>query len=375
MNRPSTEPHPAPQTPNPFLAAAAAMPPPPGPVLPPLHKSTAIQVEPRPDGPSPFRQEFPYSGTGAPDPENPTPWTLPSMPQPPLPGSSAMMAAASPAAPVRGAALAPGLVKALISTLEDGRRALTDTFQSLIEKLEATLTAPSPAPAASVPLPAPPVMPTREPAIPPQVELPSLLARPEPITPGEKTNRVLLPSAAPAAPPPALPPAPVTIPVPSPAAQEKAPAPAAPRRKFARPSGLAAQQLSTTLHQVFETSPAASNGGGYGAPPVPLPPRAPVADSPFHAVTAIPAPPLPPPPAPRPQAHGPDSVYSPFAVSGAPLSSPGGMPAEPVPFTFLANNGNQFEPAPVSGPPGTYDSLDDTALPWMQPLSGSAPRH
>ena len=379
MNRPSTEPHQSTQAPNPFLAAAAAMPPPPGPVLPPIHKSVPVQVDLRPAEPPPFRQEFPISAAETPDSDIPTPWTLPFMPVPSAPASPAMVLPAPPAA-VRAPAVAPdaalpsGLVKDVLRALEEGRRALTETFQSLIGKLEATLTAPPPVPIAVLQPPAPPVEPAGEPVISHAVELPSLLASPEPAAPPrERTTHVPLPPVIAAMPLPVLPPAPVTKPIPAPTGPEES-APAAPRRKFAKPSGLAAQQLSTALHQVFETPPPASNGNGYpgnGAPPAPLPPRTPLADSPFHAMPAMPAPP----PALRTQAPVPDSVYSPFAVSSAPLSSPDGRPDEPVPFTLLMNKGAQFEPAPVSAPVGLYDPLDDTALPWMQPLSGPAPRH
>ena len=332
MNRPFNESHPAPQEPNPFLAAAAAMGPPPGPILPKMPKAAPAPTESQPSEPPHFRQEFPFSGDESPQPANPTPWTLPSMPAPQF--SKAMEATAV----IPYAAPPSGLVKEVITALEAGQRALSNVFQSLIQKLEVTLGEAGQAPSV---VPAAPMMPPRprpEPVIPKAVDLPSFPPRPEPLmAPAAKTT-------------PMPPPAPV-LPV------FEAPAPAAPRKKFARPSGLAAQQLTTALHEVFEPAPPAPANNGYvsnGHPP---------------------APPLPPTMAPpRTQPPMPESVYSPFVVSSAPLSAPEGRPDEPVPFTFLTNSGGQFKPAPAPEPMGAYDPLDDTVLPWMQPLRGPAPR-
>ncbi len=329
MNRPFNESHQVPQEPNPFLAAAAAMGPPPGPVLPKMPKATPSPAEAMPPEPPPFRQEFPFSGEEPAPSANPTPWTLPSMPEPAF--SKAMAATAV----IPAAAPRSGLVKEVISALEDGQRALTNVFQSLIQKLELTLGEARPAPQVVVAAPLMPVMPRPEPVIPKAVELPSFPPRPEP---------VMIPAAKTIPLPP--PPAPVLPVFENPTAEP-------PRKRFARPSGLAAQQLSTALQQVFEPAPPVPANNGYASNGHP------------------PAPPMPPA---RTQPQMPESVYSPFAVSSAPLSAPEGRPDEPVPFTFLMNNGGQFKPAPAPEPMGAYDPLDDTVLPWMQPLRGPAPR-
>ena len=329
MNRTFNESHPAPQEPNPFLAAAAAMGPPPGPVLPNMPKAVPSPAESRAPQPPPFRQEFPFNGEESPQPASPTPWTLPTMPAPAL--SKAMAATAV----IPDMAPPSSLVKEVISALEGGQRALTNVFQSLIQKLEVTLGEARPAPSAPVAAPLMPVMPRPEQVIPKAIELPMLPPRPEPVmAPALKTT---------ALPPPPAPVVPVF----------EAPAAAPSRKKFARPSGLVAQQLNTALHQVFEPAPPVPANNGYASNGHP------------------PAPPMPPP---RTQPPMPESVYSPFAVSSAPLSGPDGRPDEPVPFTFLTNNGGQFSPAPAPEPMGAYDPLDDTVLPWMQPLRSPAPR-
>jgi hypothetical protein len=161
--------------------------------------------------------------------------------------------------------------------------------------------------------------------------------------------------------------------------------PPVPRRKFVRPAGIAAQQLNSTLEQIFETAaaapaPPADNGQSYqngnGHHPVSFPVS--------HETTTVPAsqppqswPPVPAPvltkvnpgtasvPAWRPPAEKP---YSPFAISEDPLTPPPAAPPAPAPFTFLKNDGEHFAPA-VEAPP-VADPLDDTLLPWTQPARG-----
>lgn len=372
MNRPFTESPQVAPAPHPILAAAAAMPPPPSPVIPLTGKSAPVTSAPQPAVPPPFRQEFPFDGAMEQNGGAPAPWTLPSMPLPPVEARPlpAELRPPSPAvpAPRPDAALPPGLVNDVINTLEEGCRTLTDVFQSLIGKLESTLAAPHPAPAAAIPTPLFPA-----PSAPGNgafrpVDLPSLLVKPgPPATPCEATTPVAMPPFA-ASIPLAGPP-PVAMPAPAcPSGSESSAG--TPRRRFARPSGLAAQQLSTTLNRVFESAPPISNGNGYtagsnhhGKQPHP-------SNIPSQAVP-IPVPPV----APRTQIPAPESIYSPFAVSSAPLEAPEGVPGEPAPFTFLTNNSGHFETAVPAMPAKAYDPLDDTTLPWMQPLAAHATRN
>ena len=365
MNRQPIETHQPAQGSNPFLAAAAAMPPPSSPVLPTLPRPVPEPAE----APS-FHQEFPRSGASVPDSGSPPPWTLPSMPLqgsqsavmlpvPPEPDSPSVSVKVPAAAP--SPALQADLLKHVIATLEDGRRVLTGAFQSLIGRLEASFAA-----ACSAPVPA--AAPVPAPVISQRVALPSLLARPEPVAPLlEKTALVPPPPVAVSASPPA-----------QDLAAREAPQAAAPRRRFARPSGRAAQELSSALNQVFEPVPPASSGNGYAssgfnpAPATTIPsPRAAAPESPFQPVPAISIPPA----APRTPAAPAETAFSPFAVSSVPLATPDGMSGAPEPFTFLNSNADYFQPDQDSVPAGTYDPLDDTALPWMQPLAAPADRN
>ena len=68
-----------------------------------------------------------------------------------------------------------------------------------------------------------------------------------------------------------------------------------------------------------------------------------------------------------PQAQAvPPTVHpaSPFGIADTPLYAPPGAPQEPAPFTFLKNEGGQFSPPP----PAPGDPLDDSIMPWMQPV-------
>lgn len=434
MNRPPQDQHPMHGN-NPFLAAAAAMPLPPGPVLPHIPGGPSRpQPETRPqESTGPFHQEFPFTAPAAPSSEGPPPWTLPSMPvtaerpmapqpspQPEAPRVPGVIAApvlppvpsmTAPVTPVTGpvpllttpiptAAVPVDLIKDVVSVLEDGRRALTDAFQGLIERLEARLSAPA---VAAPPAPAPvqivekPVIPAMLPVTPVEQAIAAPVEYPQPpapviVQPREETVYAPLPPTPPAvipAPPVAATPAPVAEPMPF----------AAPRRKFARPSGAAAQQLSSALNDVFvapSAPPAApvapvapepyanghTNGHypGYSHAPVaapvpetvpvfPPPPRPQSSVSPFDLVQS---PVLPPPPVHRQQSPLPEHHTSPFAVSDSPLSSPGGLPLPPAPFTFLKSEGDGFTPVAQSPATPGYDPLDDTPLPWMQPVGGRA---
>ncbi|HEX2750745.1 MAG TPA: hypothetical protein VHM91_22260, partial [Verrucomicrobiales bacterium] len=278
---------------NPFLAAAAAMPPPPSPALPPIPSAVArAQTVPTP----PFHQEFPFTASPAPASEGPPPWTLPS--------PSASEATVSPVtAPVRlpAAITAPvllrsaaahgapqnqphsvDLLKDVIQSLEEGHRAMTDAFQSLIGKLQSRLStvvpaAPPPMVTAPVPVITAPV-PVISHAVPEVTAPVPVFTMPVPVATAPVPDFRSLHETTAAAPAPVVP-APVPVFAPGPSSEEAlrppmppavpAPppppaeifAPAAPRRKFARPAGMAAQQLNNTLNEVFD-APASS----YPAP-------------------------------------------------------------------------------------------------------------
>lgn len=426
MNRPTPEIQSV-QGSNPFLAAAAAMPQPPGPMLPPIPPApnrAPVDFRGAPEAMPFTTPEFPQPVAASPASEAPAPWTLPSMPPPAATGRvpgviqppvipaapvTAPVTTAAPATPTAPAtvipaaystppaspapsALPPDVLKDVVSVLEDGRRALTEAFQGIIDRLEARLsTVPAAAPAAAPAVAPQPVImqapPAPAPAVPPAPAAPVEYAIQQPppavLPPREKTAPLPLP------PMPAAPA--MHIPQPEPEA-----IPAAPRRKFARPSGMAAQQLSTALQDVFEApaapaapaplptppapaAPAYTNGNGhpyaapaqpvYAAQPAPQAyPAAPPA-SPFEMITpgqfpqhtapvrqqSIPAAPAP---------------SSPFAVSPTPLMSPGEPQSPPAPFTFLKNEGDHFAPMTPPPAPAGYDPLDDTPLPWMQPVGG-----
>jgi hypothetical protein len=248
----------------------------------------------------------------------------------------------------------------VVSVLEDGRRALTEAFQGIINRLEARLS--------SVPAAAPVEYAIQQP--PPAVLPPEEKTAPQPLPP--------MPAA------PAM-----HIPQPEPEA-----IPAAPRRKFARPSGMAAQQLSTALQDVFEAptapvapaplptppapaAPAYTNGNGhpyaapaqpvYAAQPAPPAYQATPPASPFAMITPGQFPQH---TAPVRQQSIPAAPSSPFAVSLTPLMSPGEPQSPPAPFTFLKNEGDHFTPMTPPPAPAGYDPLDDTPMPWMQPVGG-----
>jgi hypothetical protein len=169
-----------------------------------------------------------------------------------------------------------------------------------------------------------------------------------------------------------------------------------------RPTGIAAQQLNNTLGQLFDSS----------APPAPVPVPAPApVPAPLPVLNAVPEPaafaphyhpngngdlpvpfpasaettPAPLPAQPWPQAPAPHKastpvpawrppvvptvVDSPFAISDEPLTNSPSLPQAPAPFTFLKSNGDHFAPAVEATPPPP-DPLDDTLLPWMQPVRG-----
>jgi len=397
MNAPSHEPAPAA---NPFLAAAAM--PPPSPPPPDLPSDNTRPLPPlTPD-------EFPCARV-LPATDGPPPWTIPSMPATPATGPAPVTASNGAAhgpvtplsAPPRVAtspAPAPApLLREVISVLEEGQRSLANAFQGLIARLESSLTAaaapPVPVPAAAAPLPAVPPAPdpgtqaavartVPVPAVPPAApHLPELLTThrsapvpvPLPPAPLEKTSFVPLPPVpapvpvaasartAPTAPAPAPFPAP---PPPAPPLRSSEPA-AEPRRRFARPSTMAAQQLNEVLKDAFTQPPAPVPSPGWqngpAAPaPAPLSQTAPVSP----AASA--------PPATRSQ-FGPaapqPAAPSPFGISESPLTAPPGVPQVPAPFSFLKNDGNHFVPA-VPG-----DSLDSEILPWMQPIGANPARN
>jgi hypothetical protein len=49
------------------------------------------------------------------------------------------------------------------------------------------------------------------------------------------------------------------------------------------------------------------------------------------------------------------------------------MPVQPAPFTFLAAEGDHFTPFAPEGP--AIDPLEDTTLPWMQPVTNPDARN
>ena len=409
MNSPLTEPAPAN---NPFLAAAAAMPPPPTPILPAIPSS---RTRPVGEPVASFHQEFPYNPAAPASSDGPPPWTIPSVPvDAPVSYAPVSASAPVPSAPMRTpapAAQGGQLLKEVVGVLEEGQRALASAFQSLIAKLEASLTAPPaapvtpPAPQITTPVPVQPVTPELPELLMharPAPVIPPIAAQPPPARPQERTTFVPLPS--PIAPPqsapvfptaPALPPAvaafeqphfatapvfPTAPAVPAPAAPvfeqaHFAPAPvepAAPRRRFARPDGLSPGQLNEVLQGAF-------------VPPAPAPAPAPV-PAPAHLSNGqgwqnghghATAPILPaPPPAIPPRQYAPppappawqDAPASPFGIADS-LYAPAGAAPEQAPFTFLQHDGQQF--APVA--PET-DPLGEDSLPWMQPIGAGHTR-
>jgi hypothetical protein len=299
-----------------------------------------------------------------------------------------------------------GLLKEVITALEEGHRSLDNAFKNLIEKLEIRLNASAPGR----------TLPEIEP-VPGQTAKTSL---PDPPALEESPF---------SAPRPAAQTAPLKLPPVAPvlAAAGEVSLPPMLRRKFQRPEGAVAQQLSNALSEVFETPgtptlPATADNKSATGPvparaattPVPLPFKvaatAPVpvstpdksAAEPLPAriaTTPVPLPfmataptaPVPVPPAPatgpvpvkaaaatapvppwRPPVLTPpdsaDAASSPFAISDGPLTEPAGEPTAPAPFTFLKSNGDSFAPEVDSSP--LTDPLDDTILPWMQPSRG-----
>lgn len=384
---------------SPFLAAAAAMPPPP---TPPLPVMPPARTGPTPAPAADFHEEFPHVEANA-LPDGPPPWTIPAMPYTaPVPASVAPAPAPKPL-PTAGNA-ADHLLKEVVSLLAEGQQAIASAFQGLITRLESRLTvvaqAPDPAPvavpdvpahAAVVPAPAQqPVMITAlQPAAPPaapapeplQPVLPALLTRaqrpsapPAPAMPPQEKTSFVPPPNLPAVyhippPPPVAHPMPVTATIPlPPAAPMPAPVPAepdaAPRRRFVRPGGAAAQQLNDLLNGTFDepaAPPADFNNDGQKAPVADLHPGRGV-----PTVTA-PVPALPPEPihpVVQRQCNPPQvPAPSPFAVSDTPVYAPPGAPQQPAPFTFLKRDGDHFALAQPA-----EDSLDDAVPPWMQPI-------
>jgi hypothetical protein len=326
---------------------------------------------------------------------------------------------------------APGsgqLLREVITVLEDGQRNLANAFRGLIEKLESSLAAAAAAPLAMTsPVsalaanPAPASDPSNgnkqaaQPALPRTVPVPVVLPTAPPSAPSlpdllttsrnaSQTAPVLLPSGAvlarertafvplPFANNPALPSsnwsapaAPVTAPAvpfaaPPPAAANPftaaAPAVSAAaetgtlRRRFAKPSTLAAQQLNEVLKDAFthpagtaEPSPPAvmKNGHTSSVPTVVSTPLGIPFSAPDPVEPAVPARCNVPPSA--------ASCPSPFGVSETPLSAPPGVPQVPAPFTFLRNDGEHFAPST----PG--DSLEPESPPWLQPIGSQAARN
>jgi hypothetical protein len=302
------------------------------------------------------------------------------------------------------------LLREVIIVLEEGQRNLANAFKELIEKLERSLAAAAAAPQAitspvsvlaanPAPVSAPPTgkgqaapppvpftapVPLVQPAAPPSApNLPDLLtsSRNTPLT-----APVLLPSGAalakertafvplPVAPAPALPgtnwaapAAPVTAPAvpfaapPPPTANPfTTAAPSVPaaaesgvsRRRFAKPSTLAAQHLNEVLKDAFtnpagtdvESPPAVKRNGSTSSVPTvdSLPPA--------FSFTSPASP-------------------SPFGVSESPLSAPPGVTQVPAPFTFLRNEGEHFTPSTPD------DSLEPESPPWLQPIGSQAARN
>ncbi|HWB01569.1 MAG TPA: hypothetical protein VG796_01010 [Verrucomicrobiales bacterium] len=416
MNRPSNDPAAAPG-PNPFLPASGAAPPPASPFLPvappPVPRPS---VEPAPPA-SVELPAIPASGSSA---EGTPPWTLPAPPVgaespvlpakggTPLPITAPVLLRAPrpmPAAPTATA----GLLKEVITALEEGHRSLDNAFKNLIEKLEIRLNASAPGR----------TLPEIEPA-PAQTVKTSL---PEPPALEESPFSVPRPSGQTA--PLKLPPVAPVLAAGTPAAGEVSLPPML-RRKFQRPEGAVAQQLSNALSEVFETPgtlPATADNKQANGPvparaattPVPLPFKVAAATAPVPvstpdksaaeplpariATTPVPLPfkataPTAPVPVPPASATGPvpvkaaaatapvppwrppvltppdsaDAASSPFAISDGPLTGPAGEPSAPAPFTFLKSNGDSFAPEVDSSP--LTDPLDDTILPWMQPSRG-----
>lgn len=411
MNRPSHDHEPA-HGPNPFLAAAAAMPPPPSPMLPYIPQTPPRNQAGPPAAESSARHqdESRILDAATPSLGGPPPWTLPALAGNPqrtaaphgaaLPATPESAGAAQPLHPAPFTTFAPvsrpmsqapaggvplDLVRDVVGVLHDGRRALTDAFEAMIGKLESRLAACEPAaPSAPVSQPSAPSEGNISGSVPmkPTAILPPRGVSPAP--PEPKTTLLPLP------PVPANPPAPPVMENPFVAPV----VPIAPRRKFPRPAGVAAQELNTTLNEAFEAPAPSPNGNGhsYGngkgsndqqaAPfaasldpgmqrPAILPrqsgvqQRGAVPVSPFGLVHFSPAPT----PASHPPIYDHQTDSSQFAVAGGPLTSPPpGMPAVPAPFTFLESQGDHFAPLTSRSP--VYDSLDDTPLPWMQPLGG-----
>jgi hypothetical protein len=243
------------------------------------------------------------------------------------------------------------LLKDIIGVLEEGQRSLTDAFRTLIGRIEARLTTPSPAPptpatfvpAAMAPVQLPPPSPFPPPPAAPVPAAPVAAALP-PLPPLPAAAPTLAEIPLPPPPPAAARPLVKTAPLPP------VPAPA-PRRKFIRPS----PEESAQLQQAFQAFNApAPNGNGHArshvqAAPA-LPPRAVV-----HAAP-------PPPPA-----------ASPFAIADSPLTGPAFADGEPAPFTFLKAEGDHF--TPVSAPGASAGDLDDLSLPWMQPVGARPARN
>lgn len=421
MNRPSNDPAAAPG-PNPFLPASGATPPA-SPFLPvappPVPRPAAETASP----PSVELPSIPAAGSSA---DGTPPWTLPAPPigaeapvlpskgGNPLPITAPVLLRAPRPMPPAPTATA-GLLKEVIAALEEGHRSLDNAFKNLIEKLEIRLNASAPGRALPEIEPAPgqPVK-TSLPEPPALEESPFSAPRPS-----GQTTPLKLPPVAPA----------LTA---GPPAAGEVSLPPMLRRKFQRPEGAVAQQLSNALSEVFETpgapllpatAPAPADNRSATGPvparavttPVPLPFKATAATAPVpvstpdksaaeplparSATTPVPLPfkataptaPVPVPPAPatgpvpvkaaaptapvppwRPPVLTPpdsaDAASSPFAISDGPLTGPAGEPSEPAPFTFLKNNGDSFAPEVDSSP--MTDPLDDTILPWMQPSRG-----
>jgi hypothetical protein len=74
-------------------------------------------------------------------------------------------------------------------------------------------------------------------------------------------------------------------------------------------------------------------------------------------------------PLPAPELPAPadiDAGRTPQSESDGLPTSCSGMPPATAPFTFLHNDGDTFVPINSDGKP--FDPLDDTTLPWMQPV-------
>jgi hypothetical protein len=168
------------------------------------------------------------------------------------------------------------------------------------------------------------------------------------------------------------------VPAPEPAAPAAPPAEAAPvRRRFARPNGAAAQSLTDALAGAF--------GGNEAPAPQPY-----MNGRSAHAAGSVPAMESPfalaEPPAAEVRAPAfpqspflPPTAGSPFALADETLTQAAAASVpQPAPFTFLKPLGDHF--APIAGVPAplpaaapaaaAYDALEDTPLPWMQPVGG-----